>query len=62
MVAYAANLGQPGEDFEAARAKALRIGASKVYIEDLRRPFLEEQVRRASTHPPCEHAATRARQ
>jgi argininosuccinate synthase len=30
------------EDFEAAKAKALKIGAEKVYIEDLRREFVEE--------------------
>ncbi len=30
------------EDFEAAKAKALKIGAEKVYIEDLRREFIEE--------------------
>ena len=44
VVAYAADLGQPGEDFEAARKKALSIGASKVYIEDLRRPFLMDYI------------------
>ena len=31
-----ADVGQE-EDFEAAKAKALKIGASKCYIEDLRR-------------------------
>jgi argininosuccinate synthase len=30
------------EDFEAAKAKALKIGAEKVYVEDLRREFIEE--------------------
>jgi argininosuccinate synthase len=44
VVAYAADLGQPGEDFEAARTKALSIGASKVYIEDLRRTFLTDYI------------------
>ncbi|KAI9683161.1 MAG: argininosuccinate synthetase [Trizodia sp. TS-e1964] len=36
-----ADVGQE-EDFEAAKAKALKIGAEKVYIEDLRREFIEE--------------------
>lgn len=30
------------EDFEAAKAKAKKIGASAVYVEDLRREFIEE--------------------
>ena len=36
-----ADVGQE-EDFEAAKAKALKIGASKVYVEDIRREFVEE--------------------
>jgi argininosuccinate synthase len=36
-----ADVGQE-EDFEAARKKALKIGASKVYIEDLRKEFVEQ--------------------
>ncbi|CAG8515767.1 13384_t:CDS:2 [Racocetra fulgida] len=38
-----ANVGQE-EDFEAAKEKALNIGATKVYIEDLRREFVEELI------------------
>ena len=38
-----ANIGQE-EDFEAARVKALKIGASKVYIEDLRKEFVQGVV------------------
>lgn len=30
------------EDFEAAKAKALQIGAVACYIEDIRREFIEE--------------------
>lgn len=30
------------EDFQAAKEKALKIGASACYIEDLRREFIEE--------------------
>ncbi len=36
-----ADVGQE-EDFEAAKKKALAIGASKCYIEDLRREFIEQ--------------------
>ncbi|KAK3046489.1 argininosuccinate synthetase [Extremus antarcticus] len=36
-----ADVGQE-EDFEAAKEKALKIGASKCYIEDLRREFIEQ--------------------
>ncbi|KAJ3229246.1 argininosuccinate synthetase [Chytriomyces hyalinus] len=43
VVAYMANIGQE-EDFEAARVKALKIGATKVYIEDLRKEFVEGVV------------------
>ena len=42
-MAYMANIGQE-EDFEAAKEKALKVGASKVFIEDLRREFLEETI------------------
>ena len=43
VIAYIADVGQE-EDFEAARAKALRIGASRVYVEDLRRDFVENYI------------------
>ncbi|KAH6570146.1 argininosuccinate synthase [Batrachochytrium salamandrivorans] len=43
VVCYMANIGQE-EDFEAARLKALKIGATKVYIEDLRKEFVEDLV------------------
>lgn len=36
VIAFMADVGQE-EDFDAAKAKALKIGASKCYIEDLRR-------------------------
>lgn len=41
--AYCANLGQE-EDFEAARKKALQIGAKSVHIEDLREDFLKNYI------------------
>ncbi|KAJ2496884.1 argininosuccinate synthetase [Coemansia sp. RSA 1972] len=43
VLAYMANVGQE-EDFEEAREKALKVGASKVFIEDLRRELVEELV------------------
>jgi len=43
VVAFIANLGQD-EDFEAARAKATKIGASSVHVLDLRKDFLETYV------------------
>ena len=43
VIAYIADVGQE-DDFEAAREKALKIGASKVYVEDLRRDFVENYI------------------
>ncbi|GAB5593859.1 argininosuccinate synthetase [Umbelopsis nana] len=43
VMAYLADVGQE-EDFEAARAKALKIGATKVFIEDLKKEFVEELI------------------
>ncbi|KAG9876151.1 argininosuccinate synthase, partial [Aureobasidium melanogenum] len=41
VICFMANVGQE-EDFDAAREKALKIGAEKCYIEDLRQEFVEE--------------------
>jgi argininosuccinate synthase len=43
VIAYIANVGQD-EDFEAAKEKALLLGASKVYIEDLTRELITDFV------------------
>ncbi len=43
VVAYIADVGQD-EDFEAAKAKAEKIGASKVYIEDLKEEFVTDFI------------------
>lgn len=43
VICYMANIGQE-EDFEEARKKALKIGASKVFIEDLRAEFITQTV------------------
>ncbi|XP_008579903.1 PREDICTED: argininosuccinate synthase isoform X2 [Galeopterus variegatus] len=43
VIAYLANIGQK-EDFEEARKKALKLGAKKVFIEDLSKEFVEEFI------------------
>jgi argininosuccinate synthase len=43
VVAYIADVGQK-EDFEAAREKALNIGASAVYVEDLKQEFVNDYI------------------
>ena len=43
VVAYLADIGQQ-EDFEAAKAKALKLGASKVYIENLQKKFVTDYI------------------
>lgn len=43
VVAFVANLGQK-EDFEAIRKKALKTGASKVLIKDLREEFIQDFI------------------
>jgi argininosuccinate synthase len=43
VICFVADLGQ-GEELEGLRERALRAGASKIYIEDLRKEFLEEYV------------------
>jgi argininosuccinate synthase len=46
VIAYIADVGQK-EDFKAAKEKALKIGASKVYIEDLKKEFVTDFVFKA---------------
>jgi argininosuccinate synthase len=43
VIAFMADVGQK-EDFEAAKAKALKIGASKVYVEDLKSEFVTDYI------------------
>jgi argininosuccinate synthase len=43
IIAFCADLGQ-GEDLEAVRVKALKTGASKVYVEDLREAFVKDYI------------------
>ncbi len=43
VIAYCADLGQ-GEDLEAVREKALRTGAVRAYVEDLREEFVRDYI------------------
>ncbi len=43
IIAFCADLGQ-GEDLGAVREKALKTGASKAYVEDLREEFVSEYI------------------
>ncbi len=43
VIAYVANVGQQ-EDFEEIRQKALKTGAKKVYVEDLREEFVTDFI------------------
>uniref|UniRef100_A0A3B3DB27 argininosuccinate synthase n=1 Tax=Oryzias melastigma TaxID=30732 RepID=A0A3B3DB27_ORYME len=43
VITYLANIGQD-EDFEAARKKAESLGAKKIFIEDLRKEFVEDFI------------------
>ncbi len=43
VITYTADLGQ-NEDLEPIKEKALKVGASKAFVEDVRKEFLEEYV------------------
>ena len=43
VIAYVADVGQD-EDFEEVMAKAIKIGASKVYVEDLRKELVTDYI------------------
>ncbi len=43
IIAFCADLGQ-GEDLKAVKEKALKTGASKVYVEDLREEFVRDYI------------------
>jgi argininosuccinate synthase len=43
VVAYIADVGQ-ADDFEAAREKAQKMGASKIYLEDLKKEFVTDFI------------------
>ncbi|MFA4982941.1 MAG: argininosuccinate synthase [Candidatus Micrarchaeia archaeon] len=43
VIAFVADVGQK-EDFEAVKAKALKVGASKVIVKDLKREFVTDYI------------------
>lgn len=43
VIAFCADLGQ-GEDLDAIKEKAIKTGASKVYVDDLREEFIKEYI------------------
>lgn len=43
VIAYIADVGQE-EDFESVKRKAIKVGASKVYIEDLKQEFVDDYI------------------
>jgi argininosuccinate synthase len=47
VVALTVNLGQPGEDYEVIRGKALHLGAVDCHVVDAREEFADEYVARA---------------
>ncbi|CAK4114668.1 unnamed protein product [Aphanomyces euteiches] len=44
VICYCANVGQFGENFDKVKAKALSLGASNVYIADLRKEFVVDYI------------------
>src|SRR5947208_3162703 len=44
VVALTVNLGQPGEDYEVVRGKALRLGALDCHVVDAREEFAREYI------------------
>ena len=44
VVALTVNLGQPGEDYDVVRGKALQIGAMECHVVDAREEFVREYV------------------
>src|SRR3954467_6525801 len=54
VVALTVNLGQPGEDYEVVRGKALRLGATDRHVCDAREEFARAFVRRA-IHPNADY-------
>jgi argininosuccinate synthase len=43
VIAYVADVGQP-DDMEAVKKKALKTGAIKVYVEDLKKEFVTDYI------------------
>ena len=60
VVALTVNLGQPGEDFDVVRGKALQLGALDCHVVDAREEFAERlRAARRSRRTRSTAAATR---
>src|SRR5271166_7090800 len=44
VVCLTVNLGQPGEDYEVIRGKAMQLGALECHVHDAREQFAEEYL------------------
>ena len=62
VVALTVNLGQPGEDYEVVRGKALRLGALDCHVVDAREEFAREYVSRRSRPTASTGSAIRCSQ
>src|SRR5919198_68951 len=51
VVALTVNLGQPGEDYDVVKGKALRLGALEAHVVDAREEFAREYVVPATLAP-----------
>ena len=59
VVALTVNLGQPGEDYDVVRGKALQLGALECHVVDAREEFAHEYVVARRSRPTrCTAAAT----
>ena len=59
VVALTVNLGQPGEDYDVVRGKALRLGALDCHVVDAREEFAAGTSARRSRRTPTTATATR---
>ena len=60
VVALTVNLGQPGEDYDVVRGKALQLGALDCHVVDAREEFAA-RVRRCRRSRPTPTTATATR-
>ncbi len=61
VVALTINLGQPGEDYDVVKGKALQLGALECHVVDAREEFAREYVAARRSRPtPTTATATRS--
>lgn len=56
VICFCANLGQGEEDFEAVKTKALKCGAIKCVVEDLRAEFVTGTLMSGFTNADAEYS------